>query len=281
MMKLNIVTVVRNDPPGLAKTCNSVRDLFKLIGHAVSIHHIIIDGASIDTTLEIIDSYSRHSLYTVTSISEQDKSLFDGMNKANKYLECNSVVIYMNAGDVFHPDINQIEFIDSLIRFAASETEIMLMRAECKYKSCSWLMPPLSVDCKSKMISWLRTNTPVHQAVFFKYSTDKPLVYPDSYSIQADTYLIYEILTRNNYDFHFINQPCCIFELGGLSNVYTSISKTLRQTKEQLYIYKMRKEPYLHYITLPIIMFAKYIASSLMGAQFHILHSKLNRMRHK
>lgn len=92
----SIITVTYNAAATLARTLASVdAQTFK------DYEHFIVDGASTDHTVALIDSYSnpRRSF-----ISEPDKGIYDAMNKGI----CNTsgrYLIFLNAGDKFHsPD---------------------------------------------------------------------------------------------------------------------------------------------------------------------------------
>jgi len=72
--------------------------------------HLIVDGASSDSTLQIISEYKNPRRFL---ISEPDKGIYDAMNKglsntSGKYL------IFLNAGDKFHAP-NTLETIAKAI----------------------------------------------------------------------------------------------------------------------------------------------------------------------
>ncbi len=89
---ITVVTVVRNNAPGLAKTFQSVFsqtfDKFE---------YIVIDGNSTDSTLEIIKLYETS---IDSHLSESDEGPYDAMMKGAR-LANGRYVIYMNAGDEF------------------------------------------------------------------------------------------------------------------------------------------------------------------------------------
>jgi glycosyltransferase involved in cell wall biosynthesis len=65
-----------------------------------NIEYIIIDGASKDRTLSIVNKY-RDKIQAV--VSEPDKGLYDAMNKGLKMAK-GEYVCFLNAGDTFHED---------------------------------------------------------------------------------------------------------------------------------------------------------------------------------
>ncbi|MPM41255.1 hypothetical protein SDC9_87905 [bioreactor metagenome] len=65
-----------------------------------NIEYIIVDGASKDRTLSIVNKY-RDRIQAV--VSEPDKGLYDAMNKGLKIAK-GEYVCFLNAGDTFHED---------------------------------------------------------------------------------------------------------------------------------------------------------------------------------
>ena len=92
VMKISIVTVCYNAESTIAETLESI---------AVQSHHdvekIVIDGASTDNTLKIIERYAG-TLNQV--LSEPDHGVYDAMNKGLA-LASGEVVGFLNADDVY------------------------------------------------------------------------------------------------------------------------------------------------------------------------------------
>ncbi len=72
-MKVSIITVIYNSSTTIKDTINSV-----LSQDHPDIEYIIIDGASTDGTVKIIEDYGSHVSYF---ISETDSGIYDAMNK--------------------------------------------------------------------------------------------------------------------------------------------------------------------------------------------------------
>lgn len=107
-MKISIVTICRNDAKGLTKTIESIRRQTYS-----NIEYIIIDGASTDSTLDIIKSN-----YDIIDkwVSEPDSGIYNAMNKSIE--RCSGdYVIFMNSGDCFHSH-NAIEDVFSVTQTA-------------------------------------------------------------------------------------------------------------------------------------------------------------------
>lgn len=90
--KITVITVCFNSARTLAETLESVANQ-----SWEGVEHIVIDGASTDGTLDIIDRY-RSSLTCVQS--EPDQGLYDAMNKGIQ-LASGDIVGFLNSDDVF------------------------------------------------------------------------------------------------------------------------------------------------------------------------------------
>lgn len=88
--KLTVITVVYNNVRDIKRTLLSV-----LNQTYSNIEYILIDGASTDGTLDIINNY-KDRLSKI--ISEPDKGIYDAMNKGLA-LATGDYVLFMNSGD--------------------------------------------------------------------------------------------------------------------------------------------------------------------------------------
>lgn len=100
-----IITITYNAAQTLERTILSVQE--QTYPHK---EQIIIDGASKDATLDIIQKY-RHALSKV--VSEKDKGLYDAMNKGLALAE-GDYICFLNAGDKFHSPNTLSEIVQSI-----------------------------------------------------------------------------------------------------------------------------------------------------------------------
>lgn len=91
--KFSIITVTYNAEKVLEDTIQSV-----ISQTYRNVEYIIVDGASKDHTLEIVNKY--HNRINKV-ISEPDKGLYDAMNKGIQ-LATGDYLCFLNAGDKFH-----------------------------------------------------------------------------------------------------------------------------------------------------------------------------------
>lgn len=93
----SIITVTRNDVWSLTKTARSV---FQQV--CTDFEYIIVDGASEDSTLSLVDFWKIQGLVT-KSVSEKDTGVYNAMNKGLKMAR-GQFVCFLNASDVFADD---------------------------------------------------------------------------------------------------------------------------------------------------------------------------------
>ena len=98
MIRITYVTITYNAAQVLQRTLDSV-----LAQDYPDIVHLIIDGASTDDTLKIVEDYIARSNaaengHRIQVMSEPDKGIYDAMNKGLRSLD-GDYVCFLNAGD--------------------------------------------------------------------------------------------------------------------------------------------------------------------------------------
>lgn len=91
-MKISVITVVRNAQDTIADTLISVS-----LQRYPDIEHIVIDGASTDGTVSVIEQYKGG---VAIFVSEPDSGIYDAMNKGIE-LASGDVIGFLNADDVY------------------------------------------------------------------------------------------------------------------------------------------------------------------------------------
>jgi glycosyltransferase involved in cell wall biosynthesis len=90
--RISVITVVYNSARFLEETIQSVIERKK----SVEIDYLIIDGGSIDGTVDIIKKYTNQISYWV---SEHDSGIYDAMNKGWAAASDDSFILFLGAGD--------------------------------------------------------------------------------------------------------------------------------------------------------------------------------------
>lgn len=115
---ISIITIVKDDALALERTISSVSQQF-----LKSYEFIIIDGGSIDGTVDVISS---HADLVSSWVSEPDHGIYDAMNKGLAHAT-GDWVIFLNAGDTFaNQEVLQRIFSDESLNtsiFLSSESQ--------------------------------------------------------------------------------------------------------------------------------------------------------------
>lgn len=108
---VSIITVVYNAKDALEHTIQSV-----LLQTDQRYEYIVIDGGSMDGTVEVIKKYQEHIAYW---ISERDKGLYGAMNKALRVVK-GKYIWFMNAGDLIYDN----KVIENIIKLYQPDVDV-------------------------------------------------------------------------------------------------------------------------------------------------------------
>ena len=173
--KFSIITVTYNAADTIEDTIQSV--ISQTYHH---VEYIIIDGASKDNTLDIINRYQEH---ITCLVSEPDRGLYDAMNKGMQ-LATGDYLCFLNAGDSFHEDdtlqlmVHSLRNTEKLPDVLYGETE--LVDSEGHFVRMRRLSAPETLNWKSFRQGMLVC----HQAFFARRELTEP--YDPHYRFSAD-----------------------------------------------------------------------------------------------
>jgi glycosyltransferase involved in cell wall biosynthesis len=245
--KLSVITVVYNNVRDIERTIRSVVDQTY-----INIEYIIIDGASTDGTLDVIDKYKDR---VSKLISEKDKGIYDAMNKGLA-IATGDYVLFMNSGDeIYAPDtVANIFHTSPDADIYYGETEMINdaghslgQRRHKAPKQFAWK------DFKYGMaIS--------HQAIYIKRSLTQP--YNPKYQLSADIDWILQAARKADKIVN-VNQYVAKYLVGGMSK-----AKHRQSLLERFAI--MRE----HYGLVPTLFNHMVIAFNL--GWYWLLHRKTN-----
>ena len=195
---LSIITINYNDAFGLEKTIESVSNqTFK------NYEYIIIDGASTDSSLEIIQKNIEKIHY---SSSEKDSGIFNAMNKGIKIAK-GSYLLFLNSGD----ELNGLSALSNFISNPNFGGDIIY--GNYKFFNGEKIYP----DDLTPLF-FMRTSLP-HQSTFFKKKVfDMMGFYDEKYRIVSDRAFYIKCFLSNQFEFKHINYPLTIYDLAGISN---------------------------------------------------------------
>lgn len=194
--KITVGTVCYN-----AVSC--IENLIKSVSRQTysNIEFIIVDGASIDGTLDILNKYKS---YIDILVSEPDKGIYDAMNKLLKKAT-GDYLIFMGADDVFYDN-------EVIARMAAN----MKDSKSVYYGSVIFKEIGTKHWGKFNKIKWATTNV-CHQAIFYPKSVYSKYSYNTNYKLFAD--YVYNLnLLKNQISFEYVDIITVLYDINGASS---------------------------------------------------------------
>jgi glycosyltransferase involved in cell wall biosynthesis len=237
-MKISIITPTYNSSKTISDTLNSINGQTYC-----NIEHIIIDGLSIDNTLEICREISPNSKI----FSEPDFGIYDAMNKGIK-MATGDVITILNSDDFYH-DENVLENIYNVFSL---DNSIDIIYGNLLYVSQhnidkirrDWISEPYYNNFFED------SKVPPHPTLFLKkelYSTVG--LFNLDFNLAADYDFMFRLFKLHNYSSYHINKYLIKMRLGGAT------SKNLKNIfLQNLEIYKCWK---IYNFKLPRTFFFK------------------------
>ncbi|WP_418301555.1 glycosyltransferase family 2 protein [Lysinibacillus fusiformis] len=206
--KISIITACYNSEQTIEQTIQSV------LGQTYeNIEYIIIDGASTDRTMEVVEKY-RDRIDKI--VSEPDKGIYDAFNKGVSK-STGTIVHFLNAGD-YYLDNGVLETI--LERFKKDSTldyvHGILKTIDPITRQTDYYNFPTNTDVKESLIKGYAIP---HPSFFVKKTCfDKFGYFNTNYKIAADTRLMAKCLLDLESQGTFIEKVTTVFEKDGISS---------------------------------------------------------------
>lgn len=208
-MKISIITACYNSEKYIEDTIKSV-----LNQKHEDIEYIIVDGNSKDRTLEIIKKYEPLFKGRMKWLSENDKGIYDAMNKGLK----------MATGD-FIGLINSDDYLASNNVISIINNIILERKAEVIYGNLEFIDPTKQnkivrkwndVKFNEKLIK--RGWHPAHPTLYIKKEVyDKIGLFSLDYKIAADYDLMLRVFKIYKPKVSYINETFVKMRVGGVS----------------------------------------------------------------
>lgn len=205
-MLLSIVTINRNNAAGLRKTIDSVvSQTFK------DFEYIVIDGASTDESVEIIESYSDNITYW---LSEPDTGIYNAMNKGIMRAK-GEYVLFLNSGDFLLDD-------NTIANVFACHCVADILCARCNVSDNGQIVwtsnPPDKVTFGTLYYVGL-----AHQSTFISRTLfDKYGYYDESFRYNADIEFWYRTIIDHNASTQKIDIITTDYNLDGISTTQSA-----------------------------------------------------------
>lgn len=229
-MKLSIITVCYNEAARIRETLLSVYG--QTYPH---IEHVIVDGASTDGSVGIIQEFAEHY---ASFVSEPDRGIYHAMNKGI-LRATGDYLLFLNAGDRLHaPDV-----IETLLAGASGDLDVI--HGKCHILSESGLFEKV-YGADFSLPERLELGSIPHPATLYKASLFQQFgPYDETYKVAADYAFNAKALYRPAVKSRYVDLVVSDFFRGGVS----SGSHNIRLLKEkrhiqQRYIYNGRLSYY-------------------------------------
>jgi glycosyltransferase len=232
-LKISIITAVLNSKTFLESSLLSVSSQTY-----PDIEHIIIDGGSIDGSLEVISRFtsntSRFTPHDSRLISEPDNGIYDALNKGIR-LATGDIIGFLHADDIYADD----SVIEKVVR--------VMRQKNCD--SCYGNLLYVNRNDPNKTIRYWKSSDfspgllrkgwmPPHPTFFVRREVyEKFGIFDSSFKIAADYELILRLLGKYKITSCYIPEVLIKMRMGGASN--RSISNILLKSTEDLRAIKM------------------------------------------
>lgn len=200
-MNISIITINRNNAEGLRKTIESV------VGQTESpFEFIVIDGASTDDSVEVIQSYSNHITYWT---SEPDTGVYNAMNKGVAAAH-GEWCIFMNSGDAFaSPTVLEH------IRLSRADADIICGNTIQLYDH------PIKCTAAPEVTLEYLFNHPIHhQSSLSRRSLLVKHPFDESLKIVADRKFFLQSLILDNCSYQAVDIDIAHYDVHGISSVH-------------------------------------------------------------
>ena len=245
--KLTVITIVYNNAKDIERTMLSV-----LNQSYKNIEYILIDGASTDGTIDIINLYKDR---LAQFVSAPDKGIYDAMNKGLA-LATGDYVLFMNSGDeIYAPETVAAVF--------ASAPSGDIYYGETEMFDENWNSLGQRRHRAPKHFSWHSFKFGMnisHQAIYIKRSLTQPFDLKYKYSSDIDWILKAAKKSSNNVNTHLYVAK---YLVGGISK-----QKHLASLKERFKILTH------YYGFVPNLI--NHVIITLSLAKYFVIHKRTN-----
>ena len=210
----------------------------------MNIEHIIVDGASTDNTLKLLNTIPNR---VAQLISEPDKGIYDAMNKGIG-LATGDIIGTLNSDDSYFSQ----EVVEQIAAVFTAHPEI-----ECLYGNLlfvneenkvvrKWQSKPFVPGLFAKSWSPAHPTFYCRKEVFEKYG-----LYKTNYKIAADVEFMFRVMELNRVTTYFLNETLVRMSIGGVST--RGLKSTVTITKELRQAFRENGLPF----NLPRYLFYK------------------------
>lgn len=214
--KISIITACYNAENTIEQTIQSV------LGQTYeNIEYIIVDGASTDGTMEIVNNYKEQ---IDIIISESDEGIYDAFNKGARaatgdyiqYLNADDYLIDKFVVDDVYNEMKKLVDVTIIYGGVLCQNDITGLK--------SWINKEIDYE------KFRSGNSLPHQAVFTKRETMLEMgLFDTKYEILADYDLTSKIFKKYKGQIYYIPRLISIFRIGGISSQLINRTKLYKE----------------------------------------------------
>ena len=224
-IKLTLITVCRNSQNSISKTMDSIECQIDK-----NFIHIIIDGKSTDSTLDIINNYTSTNRFI---FSEKDTGIYDAMNKGISYSNT-EYLTFLNSDDYI--DEYFVKNINQYLNYDYDYIYSAVYAVRLKDKPKLYTPPEINSNFNFQYMPFPHPGLVVKKSIFNDIGN-----FNLNYKYAADLEWILRLVSKKDYSsFRNIN-PNIYYTIGGAGNSYKSFSESIK-------IYKTYNSSYLSLI---------------------------------
>lgn len=238
-MKISVITVSYNAAATIEQTIQSV-----LSQSYTNVEYIVIDGASSDNTLQIIEKYKTRIAHVV---SEKDGGIYDAMNKGIA-LATGDIVGILNSDDLYHNEdvlsFISTQFEDSSIDCVCTDVEIFSETPNnvIRYYNCRRWKP------------WMFRigHQPPHPGFFVRRNVYAEVGnFNTQYRLAADFDFLLRCILKYKKPTRFINYVSVSMRSGGASQ---KSFKNIQRANSEVH-HSLKRNGYF---SIPLLVWLKY-----------------------
>lgn len=232
-MKISIITPTYNSEKTLKDTLESI-----LKQTYTNYEHIIVDGASKDSTMQIVKEYEEKYQGKLKYISEKDLGIYDAMNKGIK-MATGDIIGILNSDDIYSNE-NVLQKIADKFQI----TNCMGTYANLIFMDEETMTKPQRI-WKEKRGKVQNGWHPAHPTLYLKKEVyDKIGLYDLKYKIVADYDFMIRMLLDKEIKLEYIDEYIVYMRVGGAStDGINGYKKNLKESHQVLVKNKI-KYPY-------------------------------------
>jgi len=225
-MKLSIITINYNNAMGLQKTLESV-----FSQTSTDFEYIVVDGASTDGSVEIIESFDfspdlslkeKDERIHLTWISEKDNGIYQAMNKGIS-LANGEYVQFLNSGDVLTaPEVTA--------RMLAGMTDCDILYGNMLKQLPTRLHRDRGFEGRNPTMLDFYTGTLNHSPAYIKKRLFEIYgLYDENLKIVSDYKWYLKVIIMNGIIPVYKDVDVTLFDMNGISTINTALDKTERR----------------------------------------------------